>query len=68
MKIFYYYFLIMLTTCAISEANPPSIKYTGVIAIKEQTFHDDASAKIVAYTEIHYGTHSIKINNGRIFN
>lgn len=64
MKLFHYFFLIMLTTCAISEARPPSLKFTGIIAIKEQNFHDDASAQIVAYTEIHYSTHSIKVNNG----
>ena len=68
MRSFYLFFLIMLTTCAISEANPPKLKYTGIIAIKEQAFHNDASAKIVAYTEIRYGSHSIRINNGeRVF-
>lgn len=54
----------MLIACAISEANPPNLRYTGVIAIKEQAFHDDASAKIVAYTKIHYGAHTIKIHVG----
>lgn len=67
MNLLYKIFGLLLVTFSITEANPPSVRIIGLAAIKEQTFHDDASAKVVPYTELVDDRKiSVKINTGRM--
>jgi hypothetical protein len=57
--------MLLLCAYATSEAQPAEKRLIGIAAIKEQPFHSDASATVVAYTAlVDDRMYSIKINTG----